>query len=669
MLVFDLETNGFLEDLTTIHCLVIKDTFTGHVERYRGGMVEIGVSELMAMTLQHGVCIAGHNVIKYDIPAIQKLFPWFQPDMRYVVDTMTMTRLLWPDLKDQDRKLIKMGRMPSAAKFRPHALETWGYRLKLLKDEYSGDPDYVAAVMAEGVSEQDAKKEAHTHRWDEWNQTMEDYCVQDVEVTDVLLWRCFAAILEKGFSAESVNLEHDVARIIARQERYGFAFDEAAATKLYAKLVGERLRLEDDLRKQYGTFYVSRGLVTTKKSARYQVEELGLQGYDKKTGKPIYKRMEFTEGAQYTKVECLQFNPGSRDHIANRLKALYGWEPIEYTDDGKAKVDEQVLAGLKFPGIEGLKTYLMVEKRIGQLAEGKEAWLKRVKNGRIYGAVNTNGAVTGRMTHSKPNVSQVPSVRAPYGQECRALFIASGGKVLVGADADALELRDLAGYMARFDDGAYIRTVLEGRKEDGTDMHSVNCRALGMDPKGQPLPGDKQTGRDIAKTWFYAFIYGAGDPKLGSILTGKKGAAAAARGKKSRADFMRNLPALGKLVEGVKAAVKKRGRLKGLDGRILQVRSQHSALNTLLQSAGAVQMKKALVILDNALQLGGLVPGTHYEFVANVHDEWQIECNPDLGDFIGKQAVKAIIKAGEHFNFRCPLGGAWGTGRTWAETH
>jgi DNA polymerase I len=655
MLVFDLETNGFLEDLTTIHCLVIKDTFTGVPYVCRGDTVRGGAMRLMEAT-QQGVCIAGHNILKFDIPAIQKLFPWFQPDMRYVLDTMVLGRLIWPDLKDQDRKLIKQGRMPTAAKFKPHALETWGYRLKLLKDEYSGDPEI--------IDPEERKK----RKWERWNQTMEDYCVQDVEVTDVLLWRCFDAILAKGFSAESVNLEHHVARIIARQERYGFAFDEEAAGKLYAHLAGERSRLEVELAQQYGSFYVSRGLITTKKSARYQVEELGIAGYDKKTGAPIYKRMEFTEGVQYTKLELLQFNPGSRDHIANRLKTLYGWEPVEFTDDGKPKVDEQVLAGLTFPGIEGLKKYLMVEKRIGQLAEGKEAWLKHVKNGRIHGSINTNGAVTGRMTHSKPNVSQVPANRAPYGEDCRRLFVASRGKTLVGADADALELRDLAGYMARFDEGAYIKTVLEGKKEDGTDMHSVNCRALGMDPKSNPF-GDKETGRDVAKTWFYAFIYGAGDEKLGSILTHKKGPAAVKRGKKSRADFMRNLPALGKLVERVKSAVKTRGRLIGLDGRVLEARSMHSALNTLLQSAGAVQMKKALCLLDDNLQSMGLIPGQHYEFVANVHDEWQIECDEDKGEVIGKAAVEAIVKAGEHFNFRCPLGGAWGIGRTWAETH
>jgi DNA polymerase I len=271
------------------------------------------------------------------------------------------------------------------------------------------------------------------------------------------------------------------------------------------------------------------------------------------------------------------------------------------------------------------------------------------------------------MTHSKPNMGQVPSGKSEYGHECRECWIVAAGKKLVGADADALELRDLAGYMAIFDGGEYIKTVLEGDKSKGTDMHSVNCRALGMDPK--QLIFGTETGRDVAKTWFYAFIYGSGDENLGYIVLRKWGAQAKKKGAALRKSFLENLPAMGKLVDSVKRKAKTVGHLKGLDGRRLTVRSMHAALNTLLQSAGAIQMKKALCLLDDSLQALGLIPGTHYEFVANVHDEWQIEVDDDKAERVGRMAVEAIRAAGIYFNFRCPLDGAYDIGNNWAETH
>jgi len=310
----------------------------------------------------------------------------------------------------------------------------------------------------------------------------------------------------------------------------------------------------------------------------------------------------------------------------------------------------------------------MVQKRIGQVAEGNEAWLRHVqKDSRVRGRVNTNGAVTGRMTHSKPNMGQVPSGKSEYGHECRQCWTVPPGKKLVGADADALELRDLAGYLAIYDEGAYIKTVLEGDKSQGTDMHSVNCRALGMDPKAYVFGAE--TGRDVAKTWFYAFIYGAGPEKLGYTVLRTHGKQAREKGLELRKAFLKGLPAVGKLVSAVQDKAKTRGYLIGLDGRRLPVRSMHAAINTLLQSAGAVQMKKALCILDDDLQAAGLTPGVNYEFVANVHDEWQIEVDENKAEMVGRMAVDAIRKAGAFFKFRCPLDGAYDIGNNWSETH
>lgn len=613
--VFDLETDGLLDEVTKVHCLVIHDVETGSSQMFNNQGngrpdVELGL-RILRDYAEAGFKLIAHNGIEYDIPVLTKLYPWFSVPQHTIIDTLVYVRSLWPDLKDKDHVLVKKDALPKQLQKR-HSLEAWGHRLAyVLKDPTLLKGDYKGG-------------------WATWNQEMEDYCQQDGRVTAELYKFC----VKNHQSDLSLWLEHQVAWILARQQRYGFLFSEERAAKLYATLVGRRTALEDELRGFYQPFLSYDGEFTPKRD-------------DKRRG--------YVAGVRFTKLRQVEFNPSSRDHIVNRLMTLHGWVPSEFTNDGKPKMDEAVMEGLNLPNIERLKEYFLIQKRIGQVAEGKEAWLKKVgKDGRMHGRVNPNGAVTGRMTHSGPNMAQVPAKKAPYGKECRACFIVPEGKVLVGADAAALELRDLAGYMALYDGGSYVDEALRG------DVHSVNCRALGMDPK---------THRDVAKTFFYAFIYGAGDEKLGLILSGRKGEEARAEGRQSRAAFLKNLPALGKLVSKVKARAKERGFLVGLDGRHLSVRSQHAALNTLLQSAGAVQMKMALVLLDQQLQADGLIPGTHYEFVANVHDEWQLEVDIDKGEHVGTRAVEAIRLAGERLDFRCPLSGEWKSGKDWAATH
>jgi len=661
-LVFDIETNGLIPELTTIHSLVIRDADTGQVwscTNHRDDYLSVrgGLDLLMEADT-----IVGHNIVDFDIPAIQKLYPWFQPK-GLVRDTIVMSRLMYADMTDADFRQEKRkgkGKWIDQKLFGRHSLESWGQRLGCWKGDYGKERE--AEGKALGLRGEDLVQFV----WGSWSQEMQDYCVQDVEVT-TQLWD---KLNRKGFSAESVNLEHDVRRIISRQERYGFLFDNKAAVELLGILSQEKADLEKQLQAAFRPWFRDLGRKTPTAKRRVSQSHLPAIGVEtdrkgkpklnKKTGLPIpiYPKCEFSPDAPYTEIKLVPFNAGSRLDIADRLKKLRGWKPKEFTADGHAKVDEEVLSSLPYPEAKLLTRYLLVQKRLGQLADGKEAWLKNVKaDGRIHGSVNTNGAVTGRMTHSRPNMAQVPGSGAPYGNECRALFIVPAGKKLVGADADALELRDLAGYMAAYDGGAYIKTVLEGKKEDGTDMHTQNASALGCD-------------RPTAKVWFYAFIYGAGDFKLGLIL-GVKGSKqqVTAAGKTSRAKFLKALPALAKLVDAVKKKARTQGWLKGLDGRILTVRSEHAALNTLLQSAGAIQMKRALVILDNNLQSLGYVPGTHYEFVGNIHDEWQIEVNEDIATLVGLEAEKAIRLAGEYYSFRCVLAGNSVVGKSWKETH
>jgi DNA polymerase I-like protein with 3'-5' exonuclease and polymerase domains len=274
--------------------------------------------------------------------------------------------------------------------------------------------------------------------------------------------------------------------------------------------------------------------------------------------------------------------------------------------------------------------------------------------------------------------------KVPYGKECRSLFMASTGMTLVGCDAEGLELRKLAHYMAKYDGGSYGDTVVNGVKEEGTDVHTVNQRLI------------KLNSRNSAKTWIYAYLYGAGLLKLGMVIyedytaeqreafnakheAGRTREKAIARlGAQARQRVEQGLPALGTLQERVKALAAK-GYLKTIDGGLLKVRSAHSALNTLLQGGGAVVMKKALVILFDELLRTGWVPNlvtgelrrgdNRMGFVVNVHDEYQMECDDEVAEEIGQLGKDAIRDAGLAYNLRCPLAGSCDKGRNWAETH
>jgi DNA polymerase I-like protein with 3'-5' exonuclease and polymerase domains len=329
------------------------------------------------------------------------------------------------------------------------------------------------------------------------------------------------------------------------------------------------------------------------------------------------------------------FNPGSRQQIAERLQEK-GWKPTKRTEKGSIIVDETTLEGIDLPEAKAIAEYLMLQKRIAQV----ESWLENVKgDGRVHGRVITNGAVTGRMTHMSPNMAQVPNSGAIYGPECRELWTVEKGNKLVGIDASGLELRMLAHYM---NDNAYTNEVVSG------DIHTANQTAAGLQTRNQ------------AKTFIYAFLYGAGSAKIGSVVGGS-----AKEGQKLIDNFLQNTPKLASLRKKVSDAYAKRGRLQGLDGRKLLVRSEHSALNTLLQGAGAIVMKKAVVILFKDLTKRRIP----FKLVANVHDEWQIEVPEQYAVEVGQSGVRAIEAAGVEFKMNCPLTGEYKVGNNWKDTH
>lgn len=600
-LAFDIEANGFLDEVSLIHCLVTKDVDTGVLTKYRPSEVVQGLRDLMAADL-----IIGHNVIGYDLPVIQKLHPWFSIDEDKVKDTLVLSRLIWTNLSDLDKD--RRYKVDNGKLIGSHSLEAWGQRLGVHKQEYTGT-------------------------FTEFSEEMLEYNAQDVEVTD-RLW--------KHIQAESVDpradeLEHSVAFIIARQERHGVAFDRAKAEQLTSRLQVKRVELETELQDTFKPFYLPHG--KPKEFARTQLRKC--------KEKPWMK--EEIQG-HYQPIKLTVFNPGSRHHIAHRLKALYQWEPTEFTESGQPKVDEQVLGKLPWPEAKLMTQYLLLQKTLGMVAEGEGAWLKMVKpNDRIHGGVITNGAVTGRATHQKPNLGQVPSVGSPFGAECRELFTVSPGRVMVGVDVSGLELRMLAHYLARWDDGAYGKVVCEG------DVHTVNQQAAGLKTRGE------------AKTFIYAFLYGAGDHKIGSIVNpfASDGAKVNA-GKTLKRRFTKRTPGLEKLIAGVREAAK-RGFLFGLDGRRLHVRAAHSALNTLLQSAGALVCKRWMVEIEKEIRQRGW--HNVVQQVLWVHDECQFEVVPEYAEEFAKVAVECIARAGAYFGVRVPLTGEAKIGNNWKETH
>lgn len=644
-LLADCETDGLLDQLTRVHCLVIKDPDTGQRWSCADQPGYIPIREGLKI-LAEADEVVFHNGIKFDIPALQKVYPWWAPKGR-VLDTLVLSRLIWADIRDRDAILIRKGKFPGGKLTGSHGLKAWGYRLGVLKGTYGESSD-----------------------WSSWSPEMQSYCEQDVEVTHALWDR----IKAKNYSAQAIQLEHEVAQLCALMERNGFPFHTRKAADLYATLVAQRTELEAELKRTFRPWWVSEGVVTPKRTVNRKRPDLGTVTV--RRTKRVKNRMAelwveepvtetVHEGVPYTKIKLQEFNPSSRFHIADRLKAIHGWEPEEFTPSGEPKVDDAVLGALPYPEAQLLATYMLVQKRIGQLAEGDQAWMKLERNGKIHGSYTTNGAVTGRATHQNPNIAQVPSVKVDkagnvlwgleggYGAECRSLFYAPAGWVMVGADMSGLELRCLAHFMARYDGGTYATILLEG------DIHSANQEAAGLPT------------RNDAKRFIYAFLYGAGDQKLGSIVAPNASPEEQKRiGKKLRKRFLDKVPALKKLKEAVAEAVK-RGYLIGLDGRLLHIRSEHSALNTLLQSAGALTCKRWITFIDQELQARGLKHGWDgdYALCAWVHDEVQIAVRQGKEEIIGQVCVEMAQKAGEFFKFRCPLTGEFKVGGSWKETH
>ena len=578
-LVFDIETDDL--KATKIWCISALDVDT-EVQ------VSFGPSQLQEglQVLKDADKLIGHNIIGFDIPVIKNLTGVDLTD-KNIVDTLVLSRLFNP---------VREGN---------HGLERWGYALGSPKIEFE--------------------------EYTKYSKEMLKYCEQDV----YLNYKVYEALKKesKGFSRESVTLEHETCKILAAQRTHGFFFDVEEASKLLAYLNSRTAHIVNKINEVFKPKKKTRKIFK-RYSPKGRLLKTGIDNFNKGTRLTdeeyaVIERTNFVE-----RIYTQEFNPGSRQQIGEYLKD-FGWEPVEYTPTGQPKVDEKILSEIKgIPEAEVIAEYLMLQKRIAQI----NSWFKELDedSNRVYGFVNHNGTITGRMTHRNPNMAQIPSTNSSYGKECRACWTVPKGYKLVGIDASGLELRMLAHYM---NDEDYTNEILNG------DIHTTNQKLAGLESRNQ------------AKTFIYALLYGAGDAKLGTVAGGGK-----STGRNLRKSFISNLPSF-KAVKDRVARAATRGYLKALDGRKLYVRSEHSALNTLLQGAGAIVMKQALVILDKNIK--------HLDahFVANVHDEWQIEVRQDQADEVGRLGVEAIIEAGKVLKLNCPLDGEYKVGDNWSETH
>lgn len=623
MYIFDIETDGL--DPSRVHCMVLFDTETNQIHYYRPNNIDLGVDKLVNAG---STPIVGHNIIDFDIPAIEKVFK-VQIPREHVVDTLVLSRLLHPTLKEDDFKKLQI-----PARYRgSHSLKAWGYRLGVLKGTYAEDNG--------------------ENSWLSFNEDMLTYCEQDVKVTTALYDSLSSAGNET--TAEAIELEMQAQLLMTKMRQNGFPFNKPFAdmlvhtlrtksTELVAKITALVPPIPDKV------FIPKRDNKTL--------------GYKK--GVPIQRYKEF--------------NPDSRFQLRYIITEHYGYLPEKKSlydeTSGNLKIDEHTFhyiihednnAPDKVKELAVLyDEYLMLSKRLGQVRDGKNAWIKlyNEETGCIHGRINPNGTVSGRATHSQPNISQVPNSHSPYGKECRELFCVPDGWVEIGIDVSGLELRCLSHYLYPFDNGEYADEVLNG------DIHTKNMNSAGL------------TERDHAKTFIYAFLYGAGDAKIGQIVGGT-----ANDGKVLKKKFLDNTPQIVKLKQAIDRTLfypKKnnnnyreplrwrRTYLKGLDGRRLYVRSQHSALNLLLQGCGAIICKKWIVELEKKLrEKYGYGWNKDFVFLTWSHDEVQIAVRENGIDpaEVAQMSQAVMQDIQQEFNFKVQIDTEMKVGKNWAECH
>lgn len=620
----DLEANGLLRQATVIHCGVFKDS-EGALRKFYGDSLK-----KMCEYLDTVDVLVIHNGIGYDLPLLKKIFGYEFKGK--VVDTLLLSRLLKP-------KRMLPFHCPNK-KAGPHSIEAWGYRVGRGKPEHDD--------------------------WENFSPEMLHRCTEDVEILELV----YKALLEEfraGSWKQAFSLTQELFKNLHKQEEYGWLVDQEHMRRSIHQLDRWIDRIDRSIYK-----FLPNVLV---------VEETKTKGEYGHVKKPFLKSGEYSEtvrnwcdsagialadcpvGAVFTRISFRKTNLNSNEETKEFLLDL-GWEPKEWnTNDDGERTSPKLSKDDPFEGINGSLGRL-VAKRV-QCRQRKsiiEGLLEIVRSDGAIASSVANLAETGRATHR--GIVNVPGAKSFYGKQMRQTFVARAGKLLVGTDSDSCQLRMLA---ARMGDPAYTDAILNGKKENGTDLHSVNMRAAGLG------------SRDDAKTFFYGILFGAGDAKTGRIVKGS-----AERGRQLKEKFFAGLPALRDLIDSLTAEWRKNakqrfnpkfnrmeyydGWVTGLDGRPIFIASEHAILVYVLQSDEAIMMTKAYNLLWERLSAKYEFP-RQFGVVCWYHDEYTIECDEDIAEDVKTISEQCIVDAAKFYNIACPHVGDGKIGKSWWDIH
>jgi hypothetical protein len=631
--LFDLETNGLLPDLHTVWCGVVYDLDTNEVFEY-------GPHEIPALIekIKEYDVLCGHNLCGFDMIVLEMLYGYDFTQHIYL-DTLAMSRCIFPGsmfttpLRLMDIIFTKKHGPQTGLVSKHHGrhtLKAWSIRLQL------GDQG----------------KRDYDGGFEKWTPELQEYCRYDV-LANVALLRHF---LKKGWNEKIFHVESEMTYWMQKQEMFGIRFNEEEAQDLHVQLSGTRSELECQLAATFPPMMVPNGKPKIAKADRT------CRKY--KEGEPGWFPPRI-KGEAYQLWKEQEFNPGSGPQTVMRLGALYDWEPQSFTDNGRAKVTDDILRDLPWPEAQQIADYLVATRILGYLYEGKQAWLGLVKDGRIHGRVMTTGATTTRAAHTSPNLAQVPSVNKPHGKECRACFLPDEGQVLVGCDADSLQLAIYAHYVARHD-GGKLASLCED--PDG-DPHEYMRAASGL------------FYRHTQKNLTYATFFGAGVYKQGLLAITdwtealKNGLTpkpvphlkdAGKLGAEINGRMLARMPGFREIGKDCDKAAA-RGKVTLLDGHPLKIEQSRMALVTLLQGNEAVVMKRAYLLAVKAL--GNLITLRRATPVLWVHDEFQWTCDADHADDVGKTLSECITQAGDDLGLSLKLTASYKVGSSWEATH
>lgn len=585
--ICDIEANGLTPD--KIWCCVCKDIDTGEVTIFRDGDAD-KAREFFNQCEK----VIGHNIIGYDAIWLNKLWK-IGLKLDKIIDTLVLSRL--------------------ANSFRAgHSLRDWGEKLGVYKD--------------------------HHEDWSQWSQEMEDYCVQDVEVTEAVYNQLKKEL--RGCSKDAVDLEHWSQAVLEQQRMKGFKLDIDLALTTKAAIDREYLEIIGKLQQVFPPRKVITGEWIAKRTKDGDINKVSRRIIDSGC-------VEHIEDDRYYKIEFKEFCIDSPSEIVARLEGY--WKPYILTPGGAPKVCEENLNTLKEdapPELQLIKRCKVLKSRSTLIQSYLDAC---GDDGRVHGQVVSIGAGTHRMAHRNPNSGNIPS-KGIYGEVCRQMFTVSPGRKLVGCDAANIQFRILAHYLKNDE---LIDQIVN------KDMHYYFSQMYGLNPKDREYDAtdhDLVAGRKKGKTCTFAIIMGAGVGKIGQIL------GSAEKGREAFDNLKKNIKGWTKFHKEIEYRAGL-GYFIGLDGRKVPLKSAHFGMSSYLQAGEAIIMKRAMVESFKEIKKKGLDAFQ----VAVVHDEMQYDCAEDCAEEVGKILRRHIIEAGEYYKLCCPLDGEYVIGKTWLDTH